>query len=132
MDKIFLLLLVFFFAVTMSYTKNYKDGEYTAKAMGYVGDIEVKVKIKDSKIKSVDIISNKENRPLTALEKVPNRIVKDGSYKVDGVTGATYTSNGIKKAVKKALKKAVINKCSTKSSKCKGTKKNNSYSCGCK
>ena len=41
-----------------------------------------------------------------AAEKVPAAIVSRQSYEVDGVSGATMTSDGIMKAVKNAMEQA--------------------------
>jgi len=87
-----------------------KDGTYHGKAKGYKGPIEVEVVVKDGKIAEVKIGKNTEDRPKTALKEIPDRIVKAQSVEVDSVAGATYTSNGVKKAVAAALESAGINK----------------------
>ncbi len=81
----------------------FKDGVYKGSAKGHKGPIEVEVTVKDSKISDVKILSQTEDRPLKALEEIPRQIVERQSADVDAVTGATHTSDGIKKAVKKAL-----------------------------
>lgn len=86
----------------------YKDGVYEADAKGHKGPVKVKVEIADGKIKDVKILENKEDRPKTALTDIPKSIVEKQSADVDAVTGATRTSNGIKKAVEAALKKAAV------------------------
>jgi uncharacterized protein with FMN-binding domain len=84
----------------------YKDGVYKGSAKGYIGQIEVEVAVKDSKIASVKILKHEEDKPKKALVEIPKRIVQAQSAKVDAVTGATYTSKGICKAVEEALKNA--------------------------
>lgn len=84
-----------------------KDGVYIGKAKGYADDIVVKVEISSGKIKNVQIVEHHDDSPGESLEKIPRAIVKKGSPdKIDAVTGATFTSNGIIDAVKDALKKA--------------------------
>lgn len=41
-----------------------------------------------------------------AIEELPGRIVEAGSVEVDGVSGATVTSNALKSAVAEALRQA--------------------------
>jgi len=87
-----------------------KDGTYHGKAKGYKGPIEVEVLVKGGKIAEVKIGKNTEDRPRSALKEIPDRIVKAQSVEVDSVAGATYTSNGVKKAVAVALESAGLKK----------------------
>ncbi len=54
------------------------------------------------------IVSNHETENIagSALEKVPAAIVEAGSPDVDGVTGATLTSERVKEAVRMCLDQA--------------------------
>jgi len=86
-----------------------KDGTYTGTATGYREGLTVAVTVKGGKIASVDIVSDNEtprwfNR---VIDVIPARIVDAQSTKVDSVSGATYSSNGIRSAVEAALKAAV-------------------------
>ena len=96
--------------------KTYKDGVYTGTAKGYAGNITVKVTIKDGKIADIVITKNEaDDEPyLNKAKGVISMIIKTQSTKVDAVSGATYSSNGIIKAVEKALKKAVVKKDTSK------------------
>ena len=73
---------------------------------GFGGDIKVEVHLKDDAIVDVKIIEHSETEGISnvAREEMPKRIVENQSYNVDTVSGATYSSNGIKDAVKDALK----------------------------
>lgn len=88
----------------------YKDGTYTGSAQGFNGLVTVAVTIKDNKITSVQVKSNSDTPHFfnNAKNKVIPEIVKNNSTKVDGYTGATYSSNGIKNATANALNKAVV------------------------
>lgn len=86
----------------------YKDGSYSASAQGYGGDVSVTVTVKNGKIVTVDIGPHSETPEVatTALDTVPKNIVMANSTSVDGVAGATVTSNAIKNAATEALKQA--------------------------
>ena len=73
---------------------------------GFGGDIKVEVHLKDDAIVDVKITEHSETEGISnvAREEMPKRIVENQSYNVDTVSGATYSSNGIKDAVKDALK----------------------------
>ncbi|WML37013.1 FMN-binding protein [Clostridium sp. OS1-26] len=93
---------------TNNQQQKYKDGVYTGIGRGYRPNLEVEVTIKDGKIADIQIASNNET-PRFAEEPfsiVPNEIIQAQSTKVDGVSGATRSSNGIKQAVEDALSKA--------------------------
>jgi len=87
----------------------FKDGTYTGKATGYRPGLVVEVTISNGKISKVNVIAHNERDPKhysLGMLKVPEEIVKQQSADVDGISGATKTSNGIKNAVKDALSKA--------------------------
>lgn len=89
----------------------YKDGIYTGNSTGYRPGLVVQVTISSGAITAVTIITHNERDPKhysLAMKQVPEEIIKKQSTSVDGVSGATRTSNGIKNAVNDALTKAVI------------------------
>lgn len=101
----------------------YKDGTFIGTAFGYRGTVKVSVTIKKNKIKTVKVLENHDdtayfNRAKAVLLPL---IVKKQSTNVDAVSGATYSSNGIIKAVRNALSKAKVNK-NTKSEDSDSTK----------
>ena len=103
----------------------YKDGVYYGTGTGFGGAIKVKVVIKDGKIKSIEIVSNNETPSYLAKAKaVIKAILNKQSTNVDTVSGATYSSTGIIKAVRSALSKAKV-KDSSKKSRRKSSKKTN-------
>ncbi|MDY2986625.1 MAG: FMN-binding protein [Peptoniphilus sp.] len=88
-------------------SKGYKDGTYKGKGKGYKDDIEVELTIKDGKIEKIDVLNSSDDEPYFSNAKaILDKIVESQSAKVDSVSGATYSSNGIKSAVRKALKQA--------------------------
>lgn len=106
-------------------TGNWKDGTYTGKAQGFGGLVKVKVTVKNGKIKKIQIVSaSGETGSYFAKAKalIP-AIVKKQTTNVDAVSGATYSSNGIIRAVRKALGKASTTSKKTKTQK-KSSKKN--------
>lgn len=84
------------------------DGVYSASAQGQAGPVPVTVTVEKNKIKSVEVGPNKETVGIGAVAapKVAQRIVEAQSTDVDGVSGATVTSNAVKKASAEALAKA--------------------------
>ena len=80
------------------------DGVYKGSATGFSGPVTVAVTIMDKKITSIDILSSTDDEAFFNRAKgVIGRIISSQSFDVDVVSGATYSSNGIIKAVKNAL-----------------------------
>lgn len=86
----------------------YKDGVYEGSAHGYRGDITVKVTVEGGAIADIEILSaDKDDRAYVArAHAMIERILAAQSAEVDAVSGATFSSNGIKNAVIEALKAA--------------------------
>ena len=84
-------------------------GTYTASASGYQGGVTVEVTIDETSITDITI-SELTDHPDTvaglAAEKIPADILENQSVNVDSVTGATFTSMAIKKAVTDCLEQA--------------------------
>ena len=86
----------------------YVDGVYRGKGEGFKGTTTVDVTIKDGKIADIKVVSYKDDAPFfNRAKSLTNKIVKEQSANVDAVSGATYSSNGIKAAVADALNQAV-------------------------
>lgn len=89
---------------------SYADGTYEGTGMGFGGDVTVSVTVSGGKIKTVDIVSAKDEDPAyfnMAKAGVPAEIIEKQSTEVDTVSGATYSSKGIIAAAEDALSKAV-------------------------
>ena len=106
---------------------NWKDGTYTGSGKGFGGNISVKVTIKDRKISSINVTSaSGETASYFSKAKgiIPKMISKQ-TTNVDVASGATYSSNGIIKAVRNALSKAGGKTSTKKTSKKKKDSKSN-------
>ncbi len=88
-------------------TTRLRDGAFTGKALGYSDkkDLEVTVTIRAGRIADVRV-QHEEKIELNATKIVPQRMVEKQSLQVDGVTGATITSQGIMDGAFQALKQA--------------------------
>ena len=94
-------------------TGNYPDGVYTGSAQGYGGTVTVQVTVENGQIVSIEILSaSGETDSFFARAKgVIDKILTAQTWEVDGVSGATYSSGGIKGAVQNALTgEKVVNK----------------------
>ena len=80
---------------------------YTGKATG-MGEVTAELIIADGHIVGVNLTGDNETPGIgsKAIEELPGKIVEAQSADVDGVAGATITSNAVKEAVKKAMAEA--------------------------
>lgn len=80
---------------------SFKAGEYTAKAAGKNGDVEVKVTFDETSIKAIEVVSSNETAGLgdTAMDRISKAIIDGQTLAVDAVTGATLSSNAMLAAV---------------------------------
>ena len=87
----------------------YKDGTYTGEADGFGGMVAVEVTVKDGKIEAVEVTSaEKEDGAYLAMaEDIIPKIIEAQSSEVDTISGATFSSTGIKNAAEHALEQAV-------------------------
>ena len=84
-----------------------KDGKYEGSGVGFKSTIKVEVEIKGGKIESIKVIENGDDHDYFEKAKtLMQSIISKQTTKVDSVSGATFSSNGIKSAVRSALKKA--------------------------
>lgn len=86
----------------------YTPGAYTSAAKGMMGDVKVEVTFTDSAIESVAVVEQNETPSIAqaALDVLPGAIVEWQTLTVDGVAGATFTSNAIIAAVTDCVKQA--------------------------
>lgn len=87
---------------------SYKDGSYEGTATGFGGDITVKVTVDGGKITAVDIVSaeKEDGAYLTMAEDIIPKIIDAQTSEVDTISGATFSSTGIKNATAQALESA--------------------------
>ena len=86
----------------------YRDGTYQGEADGFGGTITVEVSIEQGKITAIEIISaeNEDGAYLSMAEDIIPTILEAQSAEVDTISGATFSSTGIKEAVAQALEEA--------------------------
>ena len=89
-------------------SNGYADGVYLGSAEGYEGPMTVRVSISGGKVSQIELVSSMDDEPYfgRAWNVVPGRIINAQTANVDTVSGATYSSEGIRGAVNDALKKA--------------------------
>ena len=86
-------------------TAKYADGIYEGRARGFGGDIAVKVTVENGRITDIAIVSasGEDNAYLGRAKKIIDAIISAQSAEVDAISGATYSSTGIRNAVALAL-----------------------------
>ncbi|MGF0034013.1 FMN-binding protein [Bariatricus sp. SGI.154] len=86
----------------------YQDGAYTGEADGFGGPISVKVTIDGGKIGQIQILSadNEDGAYLSMAQDIIPAIIDAQSTEVDTISGATFSSTGIKNAAAQALEEA--------------------------
>ena len=90
---------------------NYKDGTYTGSARGMGGEVTVTITVSGGMVTVDEIVAPYETPGIGGKEAV-----EDGTFKaqieavqtaeIEGITGATMTSGGVRKAVAAALAQA--------------------------
>ena len=87
----------------------YKDGTYYGTGTGFGGTLKVKVVISRGKITSIEVVENHDDSSyLNRAKALIGNIISSQSTNVDVISGATYSSNGIKSAVRDALRQAAV------------------------
>ena len=87
----------------------YKDGTYYGTGTGFGGTLKVKVVISGGKIASIEVVENHDDSSyLNRAKALIGNIISSQSTNVDVISGATYSSNGIKSAVRDALRQAAV------------------------
>ena len=83
-------------------------GTYNGTAAGYNGDVELAVTFSDSAVTDIALVSSKETEHVgdVAFEPLFADIIAANGTGVDGVSGATFTSNAVRGAVNAAAELA--------------------------
>lgn len=86
----------------------YVDGKYSGEAEGFGGMITLEVLIEGGRITAVNILSadGEDGAYLAMAKDIIPKIIEKQSADVDTVSGATFSSAGIKNAAAWALKEA--------------------------
>ena len=106
MKKIIVLLLSLFMCLSLAAcAKKVETTTVEGSADGYGGTITAKVTLEGDKIVGLELTGENETPAIggEALKTLQDEIVKAGTYEVDGVAGATWTSTGVFNAIKNAL-----------------------------
>lgn len=82
------------------------DGIYNGIALGAYGtDLSLNIVVRNGKIEAVEKIVVNETPSIgtNGVDFVINQVISEQTYEVDGLTGATVSSNAAKLAIKRAL-----------------------------
>lgn len=82
------------------------DGVYKGSYKVIPVEAEVKVTVEDHRITGIELVKHLNGQG-AAAEVIPDRVVGAQSLEVDIVSGATYSSKVILKAIEDALKSAI-------------------------
>lgn len=81
------------------------DGVYTGRYQVFPVTAEIKVTVRDHKISDIELTKHINGRG-TQAEAIPGRVVESQTLAVDTVSGATYSSMVILRAIENALNSA--------------------------
>ena len=86
----------------------YTDGIWKGTAQGFGGDIQVEVTVEGGSITDISIVSaeKEDGAYLSMAEDIIPKILDAQSADVDTISGATFSSTGIKNAAAQALEEA--------------------------
>ena len=87
----------------------YLDGTYEGEAEGFGGMITVQVTVENGQMTDLSILSadGEDSAYLSNAKDIIPKIIEAQSTDVDTISGATFSSTGIKNASQEALEKAV-------------------------
>ncbi|HON56328.1 MAG TPA: FMN-binding protein [bacterium] len=91
---------------TQNAQKIFTDGEYFGSANSVKGVIKVKVIVKNNKIENIEFLEENESvYPLgkQAIIEIPQQIIKNQSFDIDTISGATITCKAIIDAARNAV-----------------------------
>ncbi|WP_294520394.1 FAD-dependent oxidoreductase [uncultured Pseudoflavonifractor sp.] len=90
---------------TGSVTAVFTPGTYEGTGKGYGGDIKVSVTVDETAITDIEVVEQSETESVggAALPTLVDKVLSAQSVNIDGVSGATYTSDGFLTAVREAI-----------------------------
>ncbi|MDR2481330.1 MAG: FMN-binding protein [Spirochaetaceae bacterium] len=96
--------------MTLNFPARFTPGVYGGEADGYYGKIVVAVETDAVSIVNIDIVDEHEDDLIgfEAMRQLCERILDEDSTDIDGVSGATISSEAFLDAVNSALRKAKI------------------------
>lgn len=87
-------------------TSGLTDGLHSGTGTSGPVRVVANVQISNGQIVTIDLIKHRTWKGRAAEDGVPQRIIQAQSTKVDAVTGATYSSEAIMRAVQQAVDRA--------------------------
>lgn len=83
----------------------FTPGTYEGTGKGYGGDIKVSVTVDETSITDIEVVEQTETEGVggAALPTLVDKVLSAQSVNIDGVSGATYTSDGFLTAVREAI-----------------------------
>ncbi|HEY2596297.1 MAG TPA: FMN-binding protein [Chloroflexota bacterium] len=84
----------------------YTNGTYSATGNSALGSVTVSLTVAGGKISNVQITRVTTKFPMSRIASLPAQVVSKQSANVNGVSGATYSSQAFKQAVQLALTQA--------------------------
>ncbi len=105
MKKLVSLILSLMLALTCFSAASAEKTTWEAAAKGFGGEVKVTLTIEDGRLIDVSVVGDSETPGVggNAIELMPGRMTAANTVEVDGVSGATLTSNAILAAAKEAL-----------------------------
>ena len=78
----------------------------TVTVPGFGGDMQIEVSADENKIYAVNVLSNQETEGIgsKAVAALPEKMVEEQTFNVDGISGATISSTALRTGVEQALK----------------------------
>ena len=109
MKKLISILVSMLLVLSLTVTGLAADGTFQGEGAGKGGMITVEVTVENGEIAAINVLSHDETPGFAdALGTVSAAMIAANQVDVDGVTGATLSSNGLKAAVTAALAAAGI------------------------
>lgn len=83
----------------------FTPGTYEGTGKGYGGDIKVSVTVDETSITDIEVVEQTETEGVggAALPTLVDKVLSAQSVNIDGVSGATHTSDGFLTAVREAI-----------------------------
>ena len=112
MKKILVTMMIVFMIMTGCSENQpvYNAGTYEGNSSGYYSNIHVSVTVDEYRIIEIKVLDHQEIKILADIvfEELPPRIMKKNGTDVEAISGATYTSESLLRAVEEALEAARI------------------------
>lgn len=104
----FLLAALMLLGMTCGAYAELADGVYAGEGTGFGGTVSVEIVVENGTVTAANVIGDSETEAIggAALGDLAEQIVAAQSSEIDGVSGATFTSTGVKDAAAAAFAQA--------------------------